>query len=1041
VASIEYLRNFDQAQLFRFFVDGRLQKRYKGWLGYEGREPGSVQAMLNGFACMVDNLQLQHLLSCTYLRNLHRICMLHVKTANPNTSPGDVRHLECGLPFFVKTTSLANIEEVMAMRKNDGTVVFHDKELNRKAEELDAKKVFGLLHKKKKLVYRPWYPNLDAATRDALDGKTSLTEFYEAKHYVQLLIVRKMEEIVGRYNEAIRKCEQKDEKLEVIGLLIRELELLHPFSDGNCRTFANVLLTHLLLYHNFPPAILTNPNLDAEVSLQQWVQEIREGMERTRVLLDDPAASLFDYAIADMPGEKIDSFKKMAAELTAKLDAYYEIFLTPDKVAQYTGGTWINGDMSLRYTGTGVKGTYKAGDICFLTSMEDWLREKKDVRQEIARRVQAGVRSLVMDDRRYALDVAVPVLLVDDVFSALERSAAQVRQAANPKTILITGTEGKTGSKIQMHHLFKQQTAAHAILNSSNARVPVLRSMVDIKEHDRFELLEFSVDADEEKTIHGTRIVNPDVCFFTNVGTEHMHNHKTIEGVIRNKSAVVEGLRENGKVIVNSHIGVFDEFVAALRRRRDDLTLLTYGFRENDTARFLDANFEPDQFGWNVAADIDGLQVEYFVPMVQHHAPLMSIGVLLAVREMGLDVRKAARDYRSLKSFESMGRLHKVQTRGGYFLLYDQSRRSSIAGIRSSFKDLVNFPVRGKVVALLGSVSSVKDNEWTRAYHKELAALINASPVSRLYTTGPNMQYVHENLTDKSVLVAHSDDHNMLCEYLMSEVKAGDLLYIQGYMRLYLENIATKILRSRDENPFDASIYRLNLPAHVILDYKKMLVLADLEKGRTTLAISNRYDVSDSVISGLKKSSLTYRGIRAALLTHFFRRLDEIAGDQYGLQCINSGLVQSGFERFVHNERFCSQWFNNIDKLRQQPAKQIFGSFYTYGDSRYLLLVVVGTVNLHIGFGKYAMRDDGYELAAMDRVDHDTLMQDLAAKMPPGLALQQRSWGHKWVTLDCGRFIDLSRAEVFAAMYAPGNSALFREKFDPLMRMLQLRNQ
>ena len=50
MSKLKYLKEFDKSQLWRFFVDGRFHKKYDGWVGYEAKERGSIQALINGFS-------------------------------------------------------------------------------------------------------------------------------------------------------------------------------------------------------------------------------------------------------------------------------------------------------------------------------------------------------------------------------------------------------------------------------------------------------------------------------------------------------------------------------------------------------------------------------------------------------------------------------------------------------------------------------------------------------------------------------------------------------------------------------------------------------------------------------------------------------------------------------------------------------------------------------------------------------------------------------------------------------------------------------
>jgi hypothetical protein len=645
-SGMHYLQQFDKAQLFRLFVDGRYQKKYGGWVGYEANERGSVPAMLNGFAFMLDRFYGSAKLSASYLRELHRVCLLHVETHNPKTSPGDLRYLEGGMRFFAQNTTYEHIDEVLRMRERDGTAIFHSSSrfgAGKSADMLRTDEVYRALLKHGRLIYRCWYPNLDRRTREALEGRHTLTAFYTAKHYVQMMMAEKLEAVVERFNVTIEYATGRDDTLRAIALLVRELELLHPFPDGNCRVFACVLLTQLLLYHGFPPALLINPNLDGLLSLEQWTAEIERGMERTLSLLEDPEIPLFGFSIAEMPEADRTRFLEMASGLIRRIDRYREIFLDSEKVAACTRGRWKNLPVRTRFGGIGTKGTYAAGDLYFAVTVDEWSAMGLHVETELAKRIDAGVAAIVIDRELHIRHLDAPFLIVDDAMRALEACASAAREEVNPRTVLITGTEGKTGAKIQLHHLLAPQSRAHAFLNSANTEVPILRTLSEIRSDTDVELVEFSVDAHVDKTVHRARIVSPDLCLFTNITPEHMHNHKTIEKLVNNKAAVVEGLRPGGICLVNAAMETYDALAAALRARRSDIVMKTYGTDPGNDARLKRAAFDTQRLGWQVEASIASVDVVYFIPMVQSHAPLMSVGTLLAVHLLGYDVTTAAR--------------------------------------------------------------------------------------------------------------------------------------------------------------------------------------------------------------------------------------------------------------------------------------------------------------------------------------------------------------------------------------------------------------
>lgn len=826
MSNIQTLMDFDKKQLFRFFVDGRFHKKYSGWRGYEENEPGSVKGMLNAYSCMIDNFDLSAGLKAGYIRNLHKACMSNVITKNQKSSPGELRYLEAGFLFYAANTTIESLKEIFEQRQHDGTLLFHTKDHEKTADELDAAEAYQIIQERKSLRYRPWYPKLNSRQIDALDLKDSLEAFYTTKHYIQLQYAKKIDAMVAEFNTSIINAVEDEGKLLLISRLVRNLELLHPFPDGNGRTFIAALMNHLLLFYGFLPAILNDPNIDAEYSVAEFAAEMKRGMGNTRILLDNPNATLFNYSITEASESDVAEFLEISKEFLEKLAALCAaekqpkadtlpspppngeagyVYLTPDRLARITGGIWFNCTPNLRFKGVGSHRTFKAGYLYFGLALPEWRNEGKDVAHEIENVFKKGIAAIVLDDEILAKTLNEPVLLVKDIEKSFLDAAITTRKEVGCKTVLITGSVGKTGTKVQLFHCLKGQAPVHAALNSANTKVPVLWSLANLKPEDEVEINEVSVGGGENIGSERSKWVSPDICVFTNIGPNHMDIHGTVENLVKAKSAVINGLRDGGCCIVNSCSDYYTELVAAILKRRE-VPILTFGTSPGDTARVIVASFDGASIGWNVTADIEGEKVQYFVPMLHKHAPVMSAGILLIVKKLGYDVRQAAHDYLALEPFETMGNVFRINNDQGSFLFYDQSRRGGIQGMRSAFDDISRLQYDGKLVAVIGGVSVKKDDEWTRSYHKELAQLVNNSKIDRLYTTGQFMHYMHDNLTNRERLVKHSDDLDELEALIRKDIAPGDLLFIIGSAYLYLGRLASRVYKFGDLVPLSHPI-------------------------------------------------------------------------------------------------------------------------------------------------------------------------------------------------------------------------------------------
>lgn len=794
MTGINYLKKFDKKQLFRFFVDGRFHSKYQGWLGYEKMEPGSVQAMLNGFRYMIENFDLTEGLNGNYLINLHKICMFNVVTTNYKSSPGDLRYLNSGMPFFKKTTTYEHLEEVLELRKYDDTVIFNTEVFLKKAEELNIEEVYKFLQKEGKLNYRPWYPNLTIDMQKALNQEKTLSDFYEVKNYIQIKFALKIDEIVAEFNKSIINSKNDDEKILTISKIVRDLELLHPFPDGNCRTFANVLLNHLLMFYGFPPSILVNPNLDGEYSYKQFAEIIKTGINNTEFLIDNPLGKLYNFSISELSDLDNKKFLEMSKELIHEIESYKEIFLTPPKLENVTGGKWFNFNPFTRFNGVGSHTTIPKGCIYFCFT-KDWLKENKNIDFEIRNAIKKGARALIIDDENFLKSSSKPILLVDDCEKQMKNIAAFVRREVNCKTLLVTGTVGKTGFKFQLNHCLNNQTKIHAFLNSTNTKIPVMRTLMSLEEDDKVEIVELSVGSSYQDAIDRSIIISPNICVFTDIDQNHMNLHKSVDNLVRAKASTITGIQDNGICIINSKAALYDKLLIKIKEFKVNVRIITFGDREKDNARLLKATFDNQTLSWNIKAMIEDILVEYTLPIFHSHAPIQSLGVLLAVKYLGYDVQKASKDYSdTFKSFSSIGRIFRLNFDNKNVFFYDQSYRGAINGMRSAFKDIENMNLSKRKVFVIGGSSIKVDNEFTKQQHFEIAEMINNSGVDKLYTTGPYMNYVHDNLQNKALLVKHLDDLNELEKELKNELKDDDFLFIMASGDLYLGRLSDKVL-------------------------------------------------------------------------------------------------------------------------------------------------------------------------------------------------------------------------------------------------------
>ena len=110
---------------------------------------------------------------------------------------------------------------------------------------------------------------------------------------VENIMTERMRSHIATYQKDIKSSKEPYDKLTTILTFIRKCERLHPFLDANTRTFSMLLLNHLLIQNNFPIVIRNDPNMSYAVTIEDYIEDVIEGMDRVLAL----AKGIFPYHV------------------------------------------------------------------------------------------------------------------------------------------------------------------------------------------------------------------------------------------------------------------------------------------------------------------------------------------------------------------------------------------------------------------------------------------------------------------------------------------------------------------------------------------------------------------------------------------------------------------------------------------------------------------------------------------------------------------------------------------------------------------------
>ncbi len=191
--------------------------------------------------------------------------------------------------------------------------------------------------------------------------------------------------------------------------------------------------------------------------------------------------------------------------------------------------------------------TTKPGDCFFAIA-----GERFDGHDHVAGAFAKGAACAVVS-RDVQADGAL--LKVPDTIVALGDLARDYRKASGFKVVAITGSVGKTTTRQIVYHVLSQHFRAHQAQKNFNNTIGLPLTLLDAQPDDEVIVAELGANQLGE-IAYLTGIAQPDVAIVTNVHPAHLAGFGSVETIVREKTAIAQGLADGGVFLVNGDIAI-----------------------------------------------------------------------------------------------------------------------------------------------------------------------------------------------------------------------------------------------------------------------------------------------------------------------------------------------------------------------------------------------------------------------------------------------------------------------------------------------------
>ncbi|OUZ15030.1 UDP-N-acetylmuramoyl-tripeptide--D-alanyl-D-alanine ligase [Enterococcus cecorum] len=364
------------------------------------------------------------------------------------------------------------------------------------------------------------------------------------------------------------------------------------------------------------------------------------------------------------------------------------------------------------------------------------------------------------------------VLPVEDVTQAFQIVAQYYKQKIAPKTVAITGSNGKTTTKDMTASVLAQKYRTYKTQGNYNNDLGVPYTMLHMPVDTEVLILEMGMDHAGE--IHFlSQLGQPDVAAITLIGEAHLENLGSRKNIAKAKMEIVDGLAQDGALFVPADEPLLTDLIAPISQE-----VQTFGLGQGDLqAEIVNETSESTEFEINDASFIIPVLGGYNVKNA-----LIAYGIGCY---FGLSMEQIKNGLAQVELTKN--RTQWLQAKNGAKLLSDVYNANPTA-MRLVLESFGRLTLPGRRIAVLADMLELGPD--SSAMHASMAEAI-VGFYDFVYLYGEQMQALANRLTELNVPHAYfiPAQRQAFLEQVQKEIQPTDSVILKGSNGMQLSEL------------------------------------------------------------------------------------------------------------------------------------------------------------------------------------------------------------------------------------------------------------
>ena len=371
-----------------------------------------------------------------------------------------------------------------------------------------------------------------------------------------------------------------------------------------------------------------------------------------------------------------------------------------------------------------------------------------------------------------------PAIVVKDTRLALGDIARGERQRLGMKVVAITGSVGKSTTKEMVSAVLSSTYKVSKTPANHNNDIGMPMAILAMPEDTEVAVLEMGMNHFRE-IAYLTAVGKPDLAVIINIGTMHIEHLGSMEGILKAKLEILEGMSQDAPIILNG-----DDTLLWNQRENLKERAVYFGVR-NTGAEVVGSGVcqKADLLSFNVNKEI-----AVAMPLEGEHYVLDALAAVTVGMKMGVTPENIAK---SLGAFRNMEGRQEIYEKNGFTIISD-CYNAGPESMTAALAVLGNRP--GRRVAVLGDMLEL--GECSDAEHYKIGR-VAAEKADMLLAYGDHsLRLLYGAITggmsqDKARAFT---DKAKLVDALKQMAKPGDVLLFKGSRGMRMEEVLEKFL-------------------------------------------------------------------------------------------------------------------------------------------------------------------------------------------------------------------------------------------------------